>query len=103
MGNLFLLMAIKSMENQLAGPTCESVTTTLPAAEKSIFPVLFKNISGNRIRQLREVGVSRTQTRRRSEVQGHLLPLPAIFDSLIVPFDIILAIECIFQLFILGH
>lgn len=38
-GNLFLLMAIKSLGKQPAGPTCES--GKLPVGGKSIFPPLF--------------------------------------------------------------
>lgn len=49
-GNLFLLMVIKSIGNQLAGPTCESVTIALPVGGKSLFPALIKKISGHRIR-----------------------------------------------------
>lgn len=37
--NLFLLMAIKSLGKQPAGPTCES--GKLPVGGKSIFPPLF--------------------------------------------------------------
>ena len=59
-------------------------------------------MSGNRIRQL--LGQVLVEPRQKGEVKSkNTLPLLTIFDSPIIPFDITLVTECIFQLFILGH